>query len=273
VSGYDDIADGYERHWGPVIRPAAEAVLDLLPGLIKPGARLLDVGTGTGALAIAALERWPQLSVTGLDPSQEMLDRARSAAERRLEGSVDGRLELVQGDAAELPAEPASFDVVVSSFVLQLVDRRPAAMREARRVLRPGGTFAWVAWLAGDAPGNGPFRADAVANEVLDDFGFDPPEPGARSGEPPSAGVAAAATRRAGFSDVRAHEAELVHAWTPESYLAFFTEFDEASLFEDLDRAERKRIVRDLDARLRRLSADELTMRLPTVYVTGRVRA
>ena len=72
---------------------------------------------------------------------------------------------------------------------------------------------------------------------------------------------------------MRAHEAELVHAWTPESYLAFFTEFDEATLFEDLERGERRRIVRDLGTRLRRLSADELTMRLPTVYVTGRVRA
>jgi SAM-dependent methyltransferase len=268
VSGYDEIADGYERHWGPVIRPAAEAVLDLLPGLIQPDARLLDVGTGTGALALAALERWPQLRVTGLDPSEGMLDRARAAADVRLGGRADGRLHFVRGDAAELPAEPASYDVVVSSFVLQLLDRRPAAMREARRVLRPGGTFAWVAWLAGEAP----FRADEVANEVLDDYGFDPPEPGIRGGEPPSAEVAAAATRRAGFSDVRAHEAELVHAWTPESYLAFFTEFDEATLFEDLERGERRRIVRDLGMRLRRLSEDDLTMRLPTVYVTGRVR-
>jgi SAM-dependent methyltransferase len=268
VSGYDEIADGYERHWGPVIRPAAEAVLDLIPGPEAPGLRLLDVGTGTGALAIAALERWPELRVTGIDPSEGMLDRARAAADRRLGERGNGRLELVQGDAAELPADGASFDVVVSSFVLQLLDRRPAAMREARRVLRPGGTFAWVAWLAGDAP----FRADEVANEVLDDYGFDPPEPGARGGEPPSAEVAAAATRRAGFSDVHAHEAELVHVWTAESYLAFFSEFDEATLFGELDRTERRRLVRDLGARLRDLSPDELTMRLPTVYVTGRVR-
>ncbi len=268
MSGYDEIADGYERHWGPVIRPAAEAVLDLLPGLIQPDARLLDVGTGTGALAIAALERWPQLRVTGLDPSDGMLERARVAADRRLGEHAHGRLDFVQGDAAELSADPASYDVVVSSFVLQLLDQRPTAMREARRVLRPGGTFAWVAWLAGEAP----FRADEVANEVLDEYGFDPPEPGARGGEPPSAEVAAAATRRAGFSEVRAHEAELVHAWTPESYLAFFAEFDEATLFEDLERGERRRIVRDIGTRLRRLSVDELTMRLPTVYVTGRVR-
>jgi len=267
VSGYDEIAAGYERHWGPVIRPAAEAVLDLIPGLAD-AARVLDVGTGTGALAIAALERWPHLRVTGIDPSQEMLDLARAAAGRRLTEPAHNRLELVQGDAAELPLEAGSFDIVVSSFVLQLLDRRPTAMREARRVLRPGGTFAWVAWLAGEAP----FRADAIANEVLDDYGFDPPEPGARGGEPPSAEAAAAATRRAGFSDVHAHESELVHAWTAESYLGFFTEFDEASLFDELDRAERRRLVRDLGDRLRRLSADELTMRLPTVYVTGRVR-
>jgi ubiquinone/menaquinone biosynthesis C-methylase UbiE len=265
---YNEIADGYVRHWGPVIRPAAEAVLDLLPAQLDREARLLDVGTGTGALAIAALDRWPHLRVTGLDPSRGMLDLAYAAARERLGAPVRQRLDLVRGDAAELPAEPASFDLVVSSFVLQLVDRRPAAMREARRVLRPGGIFAWVAWLAGEAP----FRADQVANEVLDDYGFDPPEAGARGGEPPSVEAAAAATRRAGFSEVTAHESALVHTWTAASYLAFFTEFDEATLFAELDPGERSRIVRDLGTRLRTLSADELTMRLPTVYVRGRVR-
>ena len=268
MSGYDDIADGYARHWGPVIRPAAEAVLDLLPAGVGSDLHLLDVGTGTGALAIAALERWPQLQVTGIDPSQGMLDLASRTAEARLSAPVRDHLTFVLGDAAELPVEGASVDLVVSSFVLQLLDRRAAAMREARRVLRPGGTFAWVAWLAGEAP----FRGDEVANEVLDHYGFDPPEPGARGGEPPSPAVAAAATRRAGFSDVRAHEAALVHAWTPDSYLAFFTEFDETSLFEDLDRTERRRITQAIGLQLRRLSAEELTMRLPTVYVTGRVR-
>jgi len=268
VSGYDDIAYGYAKHWGPVIRPAAEAVLDLIPPDLATDARLLDLGAGTGALAIAALQRWPTVRVTAIDPSQGMLDLAAEAAEERLGPNLNGRLELVRGVAEELPFEAGAFDAVVSSFVLQLVARRPAAMREARRVTRPGGRFAWVAWLAGEAP----FRGDEVANEVLDDYGFDPPEPEGPSGEPPSVEVAAAATRRAGFRDVRAHAAALEHAWTPESYLAFFSEFDEASLFRELDSTERRRIVRDIGARLRALSASELTMRLPTVYVTGRAR-
>ena len=264
---YDEIADGYARHWGPVIRPAAEALLDLLPDL-APGSHVLDVGTGTGALSIAILERWPRVHVTGIDPSQGMLDLAAAAADQRLPRDVRRRLELISADAEELPLADASVDVVVSSFVLQLVGRRALAMREARRVLRPGGTFAWVAWLAGDAP----FRGDQVANDVLDDYGFDPPEPGSRGGEPPSPEAAAAATRRAGFSGVEARAAELAHCWTAESYLAFFSEFDEATLFEDLDERERPQILRDIEHRLRRLTEHELTMRLPTVYVTARVR-
>src|SRR6266566_3739197 len=81
---YDRIAEGYAKHWGPVIRPAAEAVLGLAPLLQAGSARLLDIGTGTGTLALAALERFPQVVVTGIDPSSAMLEIARGEARRRL---------------------------------------------------------------------------------------------------------------------------------------------------------------------------------------------
>ena len=82
--------------WAPVLRVAAERVLDdLAPHLDgRGGAQLLDVGTGTGTLAIAALERWPGIRVTGIDPSGGMLEV----------GGRDGRRATVGRGAAAVPA-------------------------------------------------------------------------------------------------------------------------------------------------------------------------
>lgn len=272
-AGYDDIADGYARHWGPVIRPGAERVLDLIgpaiDGALAAGAEpaLLDVGTGTGTLAIAALERWPDLLVTGVDPSTGMLELARRAAEDRLAPHRHARYGTQVGWADELPFEDGAFDLAVSSFVLQLVPNRTAALREIRRVLKPGGALAWVAWQRADRP----YEPDRVANEVLDEAGFDPPEEGARNGDVASAQAAALSMRRAGFRDVRAHVDEVVHEWDPAGYLAFLTQFDEATLFAELGRAERRDIEREIRRRLTRLTREQRTLRLPVVHAIGRV--
>ena len=271
-AGYDDIAAGYERHWGPVIRPAAERVLDHLAPVIdslqgagRP-ARLLDVGTGTGTLAIAALERWPELDVTGVDPSSGMLDLAAQTASDRLPPEHALRFRTQRGWADELPFEDGAFDVAVSSFVLQLVPSRAAALVEVRRVLRPGGVFAWVAWQRSVIP----YEPDRIANEVLDEAGFDPPEEGSPNGDVASAAAAALAMRRAGFRDVRAHTDELEHEWDAAGYVAFFTEFDEESLFAELDSRERRQITAKIRRRLERLTPAQLTLRLPVVHAIGR---
>ena len=270
-AGYDDIAAAYARHWGPVIRPAAERVLDGLAPAVQrvlegsDPARLLDVGTGTGTLAIAALERWPALEVTGVDPSAGMLELARQAAERLPQGQR-ARYRTEAGWADELPFGDRAFDLAVSSFVLQLVPNRGAVLREVHRVLRPAGVFAWVAWQRGDRP----YEPDRIANEVLDEAGFDPPEEGRRNGDVASAEAAALAMRRAGFRDVRAHTDELIHAWDPAGYVAFFTEFDEESLFAELDPRERRQITAKIRRRLERLTPEQLTLRLPVVHALGR---
>jgi hypothetical protein len=107
---------------------------------------------------------------------------------------------------------------------------------------------------------------------VLDEFGFDPPEGAGPSGDLASPRAAALATRRAGFRAVTARAADVVHAWTAEAYLAFIRDFDEESLFSDLSVRERRQVERRLRQELGRLSADDLTMRLPVVYVTGVAR-
>ena len=76
----------------------------------------------------------------------QTLASARRAAAVDLAPEAAARFETVVAYADELPDEPGRFDAAMSSFVLQLVPSRAAALREIRRVLRPGATFAWVTW-------------------------------------------------------------------------------------------------------------------------------
>lgn len=273
---YDEIAEGYARFWAPVLRDSAERVLEHLQpaigaALARPSGeetRLLDVGSGTGTLAVSALRRWPGIHVTAIDPSSGMLDVARRTAEANLAPEAAARFEPVVAYADELPEDLGRFDAAMSSFVLQLVPSRAAALREVRRVLRPGGTFAWVTWQLAERA----FEPDRIANAVLDEFGFDPPEPDNRPGDVASPAAAALAMRRAGFGDVSAWSRELTHAWDAAGYLEFLTEFDEASLFADLEPDERRQIEARILERLRKLSPGALTLRLPIVYAMGKNR-
>jgi demethylmenaquinone methyltransferase/2-methoxy-6-polyprenyl-1,4-benzoquinol methylase len=99
---------------------------------VHPGDRVLDACCGTGDLAIAAL-RHGAGEVVGLDFSEQMLDRARTKSRE---------IEWVQGDAMALPFGDASFDAATVGFGVRNVDDLEGAIRELRRVLRPGGRVA-----------------------------------------------------------------------------------------------------------------------------------
>jgi SAM-dependent methyltransferase len=268
-SRYDTMAEGYARFWGPVIRPAAVRVFDHVASILDAvdDAHVLDVGSGTGSLAIALLERWPNHRVTGIDPSGGMLEVARYTADEQLSEHVARRFRAEVAAADRLPFEDATFDVAISSFVLQLVDDRPAALREIRRVIRSGAMFAWVAWERTERA----YEPDRIANELLDEAGFDPPEPDSRPGDLESADLTAQEMREAGYTDVVVRSGELAHEWDPQGYVDFYTEFDEASLFDDLEPDEREEITGKLRDRLDKLDRAEMTLRLPVLYVTGRV--
>jgi SAM-dependent methyltransferase len=266
---YDRIAEGYARHWAPVIRPAAVALLDRLSGAVPDRSpHVLDIGTGTGTLALAVLERWPTARVTAIDASSEMTRFAEAEADRRLARSWRHRLTTQVAFADRLPFPDHTFDVGMSSFVLQLVPSRAAALREARRVLRPGAPLGYVTWLRGNGAVDPP---DRVFDEVLDELGFDPPEPDARTGDPASVEAAVGGMRRAGFRAVRGAEDVLDHRWTPRTYVDFLEGFAEESLFAELVERERRDLRRRLLRRLAELSPAELRLRMPVVYVVGRV--
>lgn len=100
-----------------------------------PTARLLDLATGTGDLAILAARTLPDCGVVGLDPSRAMLDVGREKLQRL---ALTGRIELIHGDACELPFDDRSFDGITMGFGIRNVTDRPRALAEMARVLKPG---------------------------------------------------------------------------------------------------------------------------------------
>jgi ubiquinone/menaquinone biosynthesis C-methylase UbiE len=120
------------RHW----------TLDLAN--LQPGNVVLDVGCGTGTLLLAAAERvGPSGALHGIEPSTEMAAHARRKAEAQRVP-----LAVVEGSADSLPYPPASFDAVFCTLVLHHLpgSMQEGAIREMRRVLRPGGRVVIVEW-------------------------------------------------------------------------------------------------------------------------------
>jgi demethylmenaquinone methyltransferase/2-methoxy-6-polyprenyl-1,4-benzoquinol methylase len=109
---------GLDRRWRRITVAA----------VVRSGDRVLDVCCGTGDLALAALPYSSE--VDGVDFSPAMLERARLKA---------SAIEWVQGDALALPFEDASFDAVTVGFGVRNVEDLERALRELRRVVRPGG--------------------------------------------------------------------------------------------------------------------------------------
>ena len=94
---YDAAAERYGTWWGPVLAPTAGRLLDRVALPAMDGVRILDVGAGTGLLAIEAIRRWPAARVVGLDASTGMLEVAAARADRELPSDARERLELVAG--------------------------------------------------------------------------------------------------------------------------------------------------------------------------------
>jgi ubiquinone/menaquinone biosynthesis C-methylase UbiE len=133
---YDSAAGTHDRLAVPTMFAPPARDLVMRAGL-PPAGRVLDLGTGTGAVGAAALEHAsPDTMVMGIDPSLEMVRVARN----------NGLLHVAVGVAPGLPYRDATFDRVLANFVLSHVKSYAAALAAVMRVLCPGGKLGATAW-------------------------------------------------------------------------------------------------------------------------------
>jgi ubiquinone/menaquinone biosynthesis C-methylase UbiE len=138
--GWDLAAGDYEPLW-QVQLACAQAKL-LACASLAPGERVLDVACGTGLVSFAAAQAvGPAGSVLGIDISGNMVDAARRRAEERKVPIAFARM-----DAEELALPDAAFDVALCSLGLMYMPDPERALREMRRVLRPGGRVVVAVW-------------------------------------------------------------------------------------------------------------------------------
>jgi len=109
---------------------------------IPPDAsRVLDVASGTAAVAIELARAEAGRTITGVDQSSEMLAAGRARVER---AGLSDRIDLREANAEALPFGDAEFDALTFTYLLRYVDDVPATLRELVRVVRPGGTVAML---------------------------------------------------------------------------------------------------------------------------------
>ena len=135
-AAYRRYANVYDALFGPVLHPGRKKVLEALK--CRPGERVLEVGVGTG-LSLPLYP--PEVRVTGIDLSREMLDKARERVQRRGLANVEGLHEM---DAHAMDFPDASFDKVVAMYVVSIVEEPAKLLKELHRVCKPDGEIYMV---------------------------------------------------------------------------------------------------------------------------------
>lgn len=135
---------------------------------LQPGFRVLDLGCGTGELSIRAKLSCPEASITGLDPDNQVLGRARQKAR-----DSKAEITLINGYADELPQHPDfvpdHFDLVLSGLLFHhlMPEAKITVLRNVLMLLKPGGRLVMADW--GEAKNLG-MRLAFLSIQLLDGF-------------------------------------------------------------------------------------------------------
>lgn len=152
---FDAADDAYDRFMGRYSILLAPLFADFSG--VEPGRRVLDVGAGPGALAAELARRGGTETVAAAEPSPRFVEALR----RRLPG-----LEVAEAGAEELPWPDAEFDAALAQLVVSFMADPPVAVREMRRVVRPGGVVSLCMW---DRDGMEMLSAIARARRAVSD--------------------------------------------------------------------------------------------------------
>ena len=178
---------------------------------IEAGQSVLDIGTGTGVVAITAARAGAR--VKALDLTPDLLEQARDNARISQQ-----EVEWIEGDAERLPYADASFDVVLSQFGHMFAPRPEVVVSEMRRVLKKGGRLAFATW-----------PPEHLIGRVFAFVGRNSPPPPPGAAPPPQWGSPAIITERLG-ERFEAPFFERGTMWFPALSLAHYREFMERSV-------------------------------------------
>lgn len=274
ASSYDGVAETFEQMSERYSKPAIERLLALAG--IGPQDRVLDLGSGTGVVALRAAAIATGGQVTGVDHSEGMLVQARRKSEAL---GLGNRATFLKMDAEALAFPDASFDAAVSLYVLLHLPDPLAALRELHRVVRPGGRVvvavggAVTLWSRSGcaqalarlgelvASARGPvLTAPGFLRALMHDMGL---EAGHLDHMPHHGKIdTPGLLREAGFRDVRSDWAGATFSLTPEAF------WDVSAVYGS---AERVRIAELAPAEATRLKAAFLHKAHDTLGRNGRL--
>ena len=251
---YSRRADAYDALWSPFIRPAGEQLLSRLP--LAGARKVLDVGTGTGALLPSIRRAAPAATVFGIDRSPGMLALARSRH--------DGPLSVMDAQRLEFPSD--EFDVAVLAFILFHLPDPQRCLREVARVLRPGGTVGTVTWSREEGP-----TANEVWEQELSAAGARPIELPATENEGccDSVDKVTRLLEGAGFANVSSWSEPVEHRWSVADHFTWHLAGKSGVRLLSLTAAERRACLDRIRHRLAWTGADGFQFRGEVVLATA----
>jgi SAM-dependent methyltransferase len=251
---YSADAKAYRDLWAPVLRPYGTRLLGRVP--LARAKRILDVGTGVGALLPEIKKAAPSAHIFGIDRSSGMVALApRSYL-------------LAAMDAERLALRSSTFDIAVIAFVLFHLPDPVKALAEISRVLRPGGTIGVVTWGEGWDVAHPALRA---WEEELDAHGADAATPVLdHKGAMDSSEKMEALLRAAGYASPEVWIDQLEYRWNLEKFIRRQLSMGlNRRRFESIDPERQRAFLAVARRRLELLDPESLVHRSKLVYATA----